>query len=58
MLKILLCVVSTAVLSLLCHSLIAAESMTIPRISAEPTLADFAGMEPNSALALSMSKVE
>ena len=57
-LKSLLYVVSTAVLSLLSHSLIAAESITIPRISAEPTLADFAGMEPNSALALSMSKVE
>ena len=39
---------------------IAAENLnlTIPRIDGVPTLADFAGMQPNSALARSMSKAE
>ena len=56
---------------LLCYSLfaISAISMTvptkaadselnIPRITGEPTLQDFVGMQPNTALARSMSKVE
>jgi len=33
-------------------------SLTIPRIDGVPTLADFAGMSPNSSLARSMSKAE
>lgn len=36
----------------------AEEGIYIPRIDGEPTLADFEGMEPSTALARSMSKVE
>jgi hypothetical protein len=32
--------------------------LNMPRITGEPTLQDFAGMQPNTALARSMSKVE
>ncbi|MDD9958036.1 MAG: DUF5916 domain-containing protein [Gammaproteobacteria bacterium] len=45
----------------LCSPLVALgaeEGISIPRIDGEPTLADFAGMEPRTALARSMSKVE
>ncbi len=38
--------------------LAAEEGIFIPRLVAEPTLADFEGMEPRTALAQSMTKVE
>ena len=58
-LQLMLCVLGTVVTLLLSNSLSAAENgLVIPRIDAEPTLADFADMSPSSALARSMNKVE
>ncbi len=57
--KFLPCVVSTVAVSLLSSTLFGAdEGLAIPLIDGEPTLADFAGMTPNSALARSMIRVE
>ena len=59
MLKYLPCAVIAVVLTLSSNNLVAADAgISIPRINAEPTLADFAGMAPSSALARSMSKVD
>ncbi|MCH7815866.1 MAG: carbohydrate binding family 9 domain-containing protein, partial [Proteobacteria bacterium] len=57
--QLMLCVVSTVVTFLLSLSAHAAETeLIIPRIEAEPSFSDFAGMSPSSALARSMVKVE
>ncbi|NKB32894.1 MAG: hypothetical protein GKR91_07330 [Pseudomonadales bacterium] len=57
--KILMCLLSTVVSSSISLSALAADSgLAIPVIEGQPTLADFSGMQPNSALARSMTRVE
>ena len=48
---------AAAALCLLASSAYAQQGLTIPRIDAEPTFADFESMSPSSALARSMTKV-
>jgi hypothetical protein len=58
-LKILLCAVCiTSAPLFLSRALAADEGIFIQRIDGEPRLADFTGMTPNTALALSMTRVE
>jgi hypothetical protein len=57
--KYLPCILSTVIASIITFSANAADDgLAIPVIAGEPTLADFSGMQANSALARSMAKVE